>query len=101
MNTRDNSNIAVFCDFENVVIGIREANYPDSRIRPILERLLLKSGIVVKKSSATGAATGALSVPSYKSRPLRHPLSTHRTRHYAEGGVMLRTSSARWKAADV
>ncbi|MBT9569388.1 MAG: NYN domain-containing protein [Thiobacillus sp.] len=46
----DNRNIAVFCDFENVAIGIKEAHYPDFRIRPILERLLLKGSIVVKKA---------------------------------------------------
>ena len=50
MATPDNRNIAVFCDFENVAIGIKEANYPDFRIRPILERLLLKGSIVVKKA---------------------------------------------------
>ena len=43
-------NIAVFCDFENVAIGIKDANYPDFRIRPVLERLLLKGSIVVKKA---------------------------------------------------
>lgn len=46
----DNRNIAVFCDFENVAIGIKEAHYPDFRIRPILERMLLKGSIVVKKA---------------------------------------------------
>jgi len=50
MTTPDIRNIAVFCDFENVAIGIREANYPDFRIRPLLERLLLKGSIVVKKA---------------------------------------------------
>ena len=50
MPTAENSNIAVFCDFENVAIGIKEANYPDFRIRPIIERLLLKGSIVVKKA---------------------------------------------------
>ncbi len=50
MSTPDNRNIAVFCDFENVAIGIKEANYPDFKIRPILERLLLKGSIVVKKA---------------------------------------------------
>lgn len=50
MATPDIRNIAVFCDFENVAIGIKEANYPDFRIRPILERLLLKGSIVVKKA---------------------------------------------------
>jgi uncharacterized protein (TIGR00288 family) len=50
MSTPDSRNIAVFCDFENVAIGIKEANYPDFKIRPILERLLLKGSIVVKKA---------------------------------------------------
>jgi Uncharacterized conserved protein len=50
MTAPDNHNIAVFCDFENVAIGIKEANYPDFKIRPVLERLLLKGSIVVKKA---------------------------------------------------
>ena len=50
MTTPDIRNIAVFCDFENVAIGVKEGNYPDFRIRPILERLLLKGSIVVKKA---------------------------------------------------
>ena len=50
MATPDIRNIAVFCDFENVAIGIKEANYPEFRIRPLLERLLLKGSIVVKKA---------------------------------------------------
>ena len=50
MATPDIRNIAVFCDFENVAIGIKEASYPDFKIRPILERLLLKGSIVVKKA---------------------------------------------------
>lgn len=50
MATPEIRNIAVFCDFENVAIGVKEANYPDFRIRPILERLLLKGSIVVKKA---------------------------------------------------
>jgi uncharacterized protein (TIGR00288 family) len=50
MATPEIRNIAVFCDFENVAIGIRETGYPDFRIRPVLERLLLKGSIVVKKA---------------------------------------------------
>jgi uncharacterized protein (TIGR00288 family) len=50
MATPDIRNIAVFCDFENVAIGVKEGNYPDFSIRPILERLLLKGSIVVKKA---------------------------------------------------
>ncbi len=50
MAAPDTHNIAVFCDFENVAIGIKEASYPDFKIRPIMERLLLKGSIVVKKA---------------------------------------------------
>jgi uncharacterized protein (TIGR00288 family) len=50
MAAPDTHNIAVFCDFENVAIGIKEASYPDFKIRPILDRLLLKGSIVVKKA---------------------------------------------------
>lgn len=50
MPAPDTHNFAVFCDFENVAIGLREGNYPDFKIRPVLERLLLKGSIVVKKA---------------------------------------------------
>ena len=50
MATPDIRNIAVFCDFENVAIGVKESNAPDFKIRPVLERLLLKGSIVVKKA---------------------------------------------------
>jgi uncharacterized protein (TIGR00288 family) len=50
MATPDIRNIAVFCDFENVAIGVKESSDPNFRIRPILERLLLKGSIVVKKA---------------------------------------------------
>lgn len=43
-------NMAVFCDFENVALGVREANYPQFDIGKVLERLLLKGSIVVKKA---------------------------------------------------
>jgi uncharacterized protein (TIGR00288 family) len=42
--------MAVFCDFENVALGVRDMNYDKFDIKPILERLLLKGSIVVKKS---------------------------------------------------
>jgi uncharacterized LabA/DUF88 family protein len=46
----DNISMAVFCDFENVALGVRDANYEKFDIKPILERLLLKGSIVVKKA---------------------------------------------------
>ncbi|GAB4167559.1 MAG: hypothetical protein Fur0039_05420 [Rhodocyclaceae bacterium] len=43
-------NMALFCDFENVALGVREAKYPKFDIARVLERLLLKGSIVVKKA---------------------------------------------------
>jgi len=44
------TNIAVFCDFENVALGVRDAKYAKFDIGKVLERLLLKGSIVVKKA---------------------------------------------------
>jgi uncharacterized LabA/DUF88 family protein len=46
----DNLSMAVFCDFENVALGVRDANYEKFDIKLVLERLLLKGSIVVKKA---------------------------------------------------
>ncbi|MET0106039.1 MAG: NYN domain-containing protein [Sedimenticola sp.] len=43
-------NMAIFCDFENVALGVRDANYAAFNIQKVLERLLLKGNIVVKKA---------------------------------------------------
>jgi uncharacterized protein (TIGR00288 family) len=43
-------NMAVFCDFENVALGVRDARYSAFDIQKVLERLLLKGNIVVKKA---------------------------------------------------
>ena len=42
--------MAIFCDFENVALGVRDAKYAAFDIRKVLERLLLKGNIVVKKA---------------------------------------------------
>jgi uncharacterized protein (TIGR00288 family) len=46
----DTVNLALFCDFENVALGVRDANYEKFDIKRVLERLLLKGSIVVKKA---------------------------------------------------
>ncbi len=43
-------NMALFCDFENVALGVRDANYAQFDIAKVIERLLLKGNIVVKKA---------------------------------------------------
>jgi uncharacterized protein (TIGR00288 family) len=43
-------NLALFCDFENIALGARDAKYASFDIQPILQKLLLKGSIVVKKA---------------------------------------------------
>lgn len=43
-------NMALFCDFENIALGVRDAKYAAFNIQKVLERLLLKGNIVVKKA---------------------------------------------------
>ncbi len=51
MNTSpETANLALFCDFENVALGVRDARYQQFDISKVLERLLLKGSIVVKKA---------------------------------------------------
>ncbi len=42
--------LALFCDFENVALGVRDAKIPKFDMQLVLERLLLKGSIVVKKA---------------------------------------------------
>jgi len=42
--------LAVFCDFENVALGVRDAKYAEFDMAKVLERLLAKGSIVVKKA---------------------------------------------------
>ncbi|OZI20233.1 NYN domain-containing protein [Bordetella genomosp. 9] len=48
--SHDNVSMALFCDFENVALGVRDAHYEKFDIRLVLERLLLKGSIVIKKA---------------------------------------------------
>ena len=49
-NFSDTASMALFCDFENIALGVRDAQYEKFDIRPVLERLLAKGSIVVKKA---------------------------------------------------
>jgi uncharacterized LabA/DUF88 family protein len=49
-SSNENVSMALFCDFENVALGVRDAKYEKFDIKPVLERLLLKGSIVVKKA---------------------------------------------------
>src|ERR1700692_2717175 len=51
MNPQDSdTTMAVFLDLENIAIGAHEAQFPAFEIRKVIERLLLKGHIVVKKA---------------------------------------------------
>jgi uncharacterized protein (TIGR00288 family) len=43
-------NLAIFCDFENVALGVRDARIKKFNINLVLERLLVKGSVVVKKA---------------------------------------------------
>ena len=47
---QETRNMALFCDFENVALGVREAKYAQFDMEKVLERLLAKGSIVVKKA---------------------------------------------------
>ena len=49
-NEIGDNNLALFCDFENVALGVRDAKYAKFDIKLVLERLLLKGSIVAKKA---------------------------------------------------
>ncbi|MEE4218380.1 MAG: NYN domain-containing protein [Xanthomonadales bacterium] len=48
--TNGTKNLALYCDFENIALGVRDANYARFEIAEVLERLLVKGNIVVKKA---------------------------------------------------
>ncbi|MDX1498002.1 MAG: NYN domain-containing protein [Salinisphaeraceae bacterium] len=50
MNKDKSQNLALFCDFENIALGVRDAKYEAFDINKVLEKLLLKGSIVVKKA---------------------------------------------------
>ena len=49
-NQDTNATMAVFLDLENIALGAMDAHYPQFDIQKVLERLLLKGHIVVKKA---------------------------------------------------
>ncbi|MCC6710230.1 MAG: NYN domain-containing protein [Gammaproteobacteria bacterium] len=50
MSNNNDLILALFCDFENVALGVRDAKYAKFDIARVLERLLVKGSIVVKKA---------------------------------------------------
>jgi uncharacterized protein (TIGR00288 family) len=50
MADNDHRQLAIFCDFENVALGVRDARFAKFDISLVLERLLVKGSIVYKKA---------------------------------------------------
>ena len=48
--TQKSKNLALYCDFENIALGVRDARYARFDIEEVLERLLVKGNITVKKA---------------------------------------------------
>ena len=46
----ESENLAIFCDFENLALGVEDARYAKFDIKLVIEKLLLKGSIVVKKA---------------------------------------------------
>jgi uncharacterized protein (TIGR00288 family) len=59
-------NMALFCDFENVALGVRDAKYKAFEIQKVLERLLLKGNIVVKKAYCDWARYKEFKAPMHE-----------------------------------
>jgi uncharacterized LabA/DUF88 family protein len=51
-NTQDEQRLALFIDFENIAIGVRDAHYRKFNINLVLERLLDKGKVLSKKAYA-------------------------------------------------
>jgi uncharacterized LabA/DUF88 family protein len=65
-NTPEVTSMALFCDFENVALGVRDANYEKFDIEKVLERLLLKGSIVVKKAYCDWERYKAFKAPMHE-----------------------------------
>jgi uncharacterized LabA/DUF88 family protein len=65
-NSPEVTNMALFCDFENVALGVQDAKYERFDIGKVLERLLLKGSIVVKKAYCDWERYKAFKAPMHE-----------------------------------
>ena len=52
MSNTEESKLALFIDLENIALGVRDAKYTTFEINKVLERLVEKGKIIVKKAYA-------------------------------------------------
>ena len=97
MTRTEVTNMALFCDFENIALGVRDAKYEKFDIGKVLERLLLKGSIVVKKAYCDWDRYKAFKAPmheaSFELIEIRTCASRARTRPTSGW------SSTRWTSA--
>jgi uncharacterized protein (TIGR00288 family) len=62
----DDTSLALFCDFENIALGVRDTKYERFDIDKVLERLLLKGSIVVKKAYCDWERYKAFKAPMHE-----------------------------------
>jgi uncharacterized protein (TIGR00288 family) len=62
----DVTSMALFCDFENIALGVRDAAYDKFDIKRVLEKLLLKGSIVVKKAYCDWERYKAFKAPMHE-----------------------------------
>ena len=62
----ETTSMALFCDFENVALGVRESHHEKFDIKLVLERLLLKGSIVVKKAYCDWERYKAFKAPMHE-----------------------------------
>ena len=65
-NAGEVTNMALYCDFENVALGVQDAKYERFDIAKVLERLLLKGSIVVKKAYCDWERYKAFKAPMHE-----------------------------------
>ena len=65
-HTTETINMALFCDFENIALGVKEAEFPKFDIDKVFERLLLKGNIVVKKAYCDWARYKEFKTPMHE-----------------------------------
>ena len=66
IHSTETVNMALFCDFENIALGVKEAEFPKFDINKVFERLLLKGNIVVKKAYCDWARYKEFKAPMHE-----------------------------------
>ncbi len=85
-------NLALFCDFENIALGARDAKYASFDIQQVLHKLLLKGSILESAAQPAqnawlGHAIGEGRLASAASANHNPPLSTNNLTHTRRRGV--------------